>query len=101
RREKLQRKDIAIVRIEQLHPLPLENLRSVLAGYPDGTPVIWAQEEPENMGYWHYLRVRLGERLFDRLPFSVISRPESASPATGSATRHKREQERLLAAAFG
>jgi 2-oxoglutarate dehydrogenase E1 component len=76
-------------------------LRSLLASAPDDTPVVWAQEEPENMGAWHYLRVKFGEKLFNRLSFSVVSRPESASPATGSGSSHKQEQEQLLAAAFG
>jgi 2-oxoglutarate dehydrogenase E1 component len=62
--------------------------------------VVWIQEEPENMGAWRYLRVQLGERIFGRLPFSCVSRPASASPATGSASGHRREQERLLKAAF-
>jgi 2-oxoglutarate dehydrogenase E1 component len=100
-REKLNRRDVAIVRIEQLYPFPLEMLGSVLSSYPEGTPVVWVQEEPENMGAWHYLRVKLGEKLFDRFPFSVVCRPESASPATGSANSHRREQEQLLIEACG
>jgi 2-oxoglutarate dehydrogenase E1 component len=100
-REKLNRHDVAIVRIEQLYPFPLERLRSVLSAYAEGTPVVWVQEEPENMGAWHYLRTKLGEKLFDRFPFSVVCRPESASTATGSAASHRREQEELMAAAFG
>jgi 2-oxoglutarate dehydrogenase E1 component len=100
-RDRLSRSDVAILRIEQLYPLPEERLRSILASYPDGTPVFWVQEEPENMGAWHYLRVKFGQELFKRLPFSVVSRPESASPATGSASSHKREQAQLLAVALG
>jgi 2-oxoglutarate dehydrogenase E1 component len=100
-REKLERNDVAIVRIEQLYPLPEENLRSLFSSYPDGTAAIWVQEEPLNMGAWNYLRGRLGEKLFNRFPLSVVSRPESASAATGSASSHKREQEQILAAAFG
>jgi len=100
-RDKVGRNDVAILRIEQLYPLPEEILRLVLASFPDGTPVFWVQEEPENMGAWHYLQAKFGEKLFNRLPFAVVSRPESASPATGSGSSHKREQEQLLAAAFG
>ena len=73
-RRELGRDDVAIVRVEQLAPLPYEHLKTVLAGYPDGTPVCWVQEEPENMGAWRYLRASLGERLFDRLPFTGIAR---------------------------
>jgi 2-oxoglutarate dehydrogenase E1 component len=101
RRDTQQRDDVAIVRLEQLYPLPDPALRATLSRYPDDTPAVWAQEEPANMGAWHYLRVSLGERLFGRFPLSLASRPESASPATGSANSHKREQEALLAAALG
>ncbi len=101
RRKALKKKDVAIVRIEQLYPLPEEPLRSALAPYPDGTPAVWVQEEPENMGAWRYLRVRLGGKLFERLPFTSITRRESASPATGSGTSHKLEQEEILAMAIG
>jgi 2-oxoglutarate dehydrogenase E1 component len=101
RREELKRHEVAIVRIEQLYPFPMEMLHSVLSPYPEGTPVIWLQEEPKNMGAWHYLRVKLGEKLFDRYPLSAICRPESASPATGSSNSHKQEQEQLLASVFG
>ncbi len=100
-REELGRDDVAIVRIEQFYPLPFDELREALAGVPDGTPAFWVQEEPANMGAWWFFRLWFGERLFDRLPFARISRPESASPATGSKTSHKLEQHRLLDRAFG
>ena len=84
RRQELERDDVAIVRVEQLYPLPRKPLQDALAGYADGTPVIWVQEEPENMGAWRFLRIHFGERLFDRLPFSGVCRQSAASPATGS-----------------
>jgi 2-oxoglutarate dehydrogenase E1 component len=101
KREELKRGNVAILRIEQLYPLPRELLRKTLADYADGTPVYWVQEEPENMGAWRFLRVNLGERLFDRFPFAGICRASAASPATGSKSSHTIEQEKLLAAAFG
>jgi 2-oxoglutarate dehydrogenase E1 component len=101
KRREMGRDDVAILRMEQLAPLPIEQLRHALAAYPDGTPVVWVQEEPENMAAWRYLRVQLGEKLFDRLPFSGVFRRASASPATGSHSGHKREQAELLAKAFG
>jgi 2-oxoglutarate dehydrogenase E1 component len=58
------------------------------------------QEEPENMGAWSYMRVRFGERLLGRFPFAGITRPASASPATGSGNSHRLEQEDLVARAF-
>jgi 2-oxoglutarate dehydrogenase E1 component len=99
-RAERQADDIAIVRIEQLYPLPAEELEQVLAPYADGTEVRWVQDEPVNMGAWVFLRFRLGGRLFGRLRFRRVTRPESASPATGSAASHRLEQARLMDEAF-
>jgi 2-oxoglutarate dehydrogenase E1 component len=101
RRAELERDDVPIVRLEQLYPLPLDALRDALAGLPDGTPAVWVQDEPENMGAWRWLRGRLGGRLFGRLPLTPVSRPESASPATGSLSTHRQERDALLREAFG
>ncbi|HZZ30240.1 MAG TPA: 2-oxoglutarate dehydrogenase E1 component [Pirellulales bacterium] len=101
KRRQSNKTNVAILRMEQLYPLPKEPLKAALANYRDGTPVFWIQEEPENMGAWRYLKVHLGERLFDRFPFSGIYRQSAASPATGSASSHKLEQEELLARALG
>jgi len=100
-REKSKRDDVAILRVEQLYPLSDKLLQSALANYRDGTPVFWVQEEPQNMGAWYDFRVRFGDRIFGRWPFDGIYRPASASPATGSAKTHKREQAALIAQAFG
>ena len=100
RRDELERSDVAIVRVEQLYPLPRKSLQKALADYADGTPVLWVQEEPENMGAWRFLRIHFGETLFDRLPFSGVCRQSAASPATGSKKSHDLEQSELLTAAF-
>jgi 2-oxoglutarate dehydrogenase E1 component len=100
RRTELGRNDVAIVRVEQLYPLPDVYLRAAIDQYEDGTPVVWVQEEPENMGAWRHLRARFGPMLFGRFPLSGVSRTESASPATGSASCHKLEQQELLERAF-
>ena len=100
-REKQKREDVAILRIEQLYPLYPATLTQSLAAFPEGTPVTWVQEEPENMGAWRYLRVRFGERLLGRHPFQGLYRPASSTPATGSASSHKLEQKQLIAKAFG
>lgn len=100
-RQDAQREDVAILRLEQLYPLPKAALLASLEPFPDGVSLVWAQEEPENMGAWPYLRVRLGERVFGRWPLSVVSREESASPATGSASSHRMEQQELIQRAFG
>ncbi len=99
RRTELGRDDVAIIRVEQLYPLHEDALRLALAGYGEGTPVLWVQEEPENMGAWRYLRARFGDHLFG-FPFGGLRRPASASPATGSARVHKRDQAYLVAQAF-
>lgn len=100
-REKQKRDDVAILRIEQLYPLPPDVLEAAMAGFQPGTRVVWVQEEPENMGAWYYLRVRFGEQLLGKWPFSHESRPASASPGTGSAKAHKLQQAQLIARAFG
>lgn len=99
-REEQGIKDVAILRLEQLYPLPDVLLKAALAPYPEGIPVVWTQEEPENMGAHRHLYARFGTSLFSRHPFSSVTRAESASPATGSASSHRMEQEELLAQAF-
>jgi 2-oxoglutarate dehydrogenase complex dehydrogenase (E1) component-like enzyme len=72
----------------------------VLDGFAEGTPAIWTQEEPENMGAWTSMRLRLGERVFGRFPLTVVCRAEASSPATGSAGSHRIEQAALIERAF-
>ncbi len=100
RREELERDDLAIVRLEQLYPIRPEEIREALAPYPDGTDLVWAQEEPWNMGAWFFIRARLPEIIGSRFTIRCIARPESASPATGSSAAHKLEQKMLLDAIF-
>jgi 2-oxoglutarate dehydrogenase E1 component len=100
-RAKAKRDDVAILRVEQLYPWRDELLQTALSPYREGTPVFWVQEEPENMGAWYDFRVRYGDRLFGRWPFAGLSRPASASPATGSAKAHQQKQAALIAAALG
>ena len=93
--------NVALVRVEQLYPWPADELASALADYPDGTPAVWVQEEPENMGAWRFVLATVGCRnLLDRFPLSVVSRPASASPATGSDKSHKLEQGKLVDEAY-
>jgi len=100
RREELARDDIAVVRIEQFYPLPAGLVREALEPFREGVPVVWVQDEPENMGAWRHLAARFGARLLDRHPLSVLCRAESASPATGSPSAHKLEQQAILEKAF-
>jgi len=102
KRADLKRNNVAIVRVEQLYPIPKEPLKAALAGCADGTPVFWVQEEPEKHGRLAIpARQTSATRLFDRLPLAGIYRQSAASPATGSASSHRLEQEQLLVAAFG
>ncbi len=100
RRDELSIQDVAILRVEQFYPLPEETLRSALERYPHAVQVVWVQEEPENMGGWRHLRARFGTHLLSCHPFECVARAESASPATGSASSHRMEQEELLVRAF-
>jgi 2-oxoglutarate dehydrogenase E1 component len=88
--------DVAIVRVEQLYPLPADALKEVLDAAP-GAELLWCQEEPRNMGAWSFVFQRL-----DDLGISIryCGRPESPSPATGSHRRHVAEQEHLVRRAF-
>ena len=89
-----------MVRVEQLYPWPELVLLDTIARYTNATEIVWLQEEPENMGPWNFVHSRLHRVLRERLPLRHVSRPESASPATGSQTVHQREQADLLARAF-
>jgi 2-oxoglutarate dehydrogenase E1 component len=92
-------RDTAIVRVEQLYPVPAQNLRATLDGYKDAEKIVWMQEEPENMGAWDFIRASLVDAAAGR-PVSVLARPRSASPAEGSTARHARQQQMLIEAAF-
>ncbi|HYF49097.1 MAG TPA: 2-oxoglutarate dehydrogenase E1 component [Planctomycetota bacterium] len=100
RRAELKADDTAIYRIEQLYQLNDEALLKALEHIPASTTVRFVQEEPENMGAWPYLRRRYGERFLGKYPLKGVTRAIAASPATGSASVHKQEQQRLLEQAF-
>jgi 2-oxoglutarate dehydrogenase E1 component len=99
--ERLKRKrdDVAVVRLEQYYPLS-DALGKALAPYREGTPIVWVQEEPRNMGGWYFVNARRAEMFGARHPLSLACRPESASPATGSKAAHDLEQKMLLEEAF-
>ena len=99
-RRKLNRTDVALVRIEQFYPMDPAQVIEALSKYPTGTPVYWYQDEPSNMGAWQFIKMRWGDDIMKSHPLSLISRPESASPATGSLRSHKLEERDLLTQAF-
>ncbi len=100
RREQGEDSDIGILRVEQLYPLRASELQTRLAPYPKDVDLVWAQEEPWNMGAWYFMRARLPEILGSEQPLRCIARPESASPATGSGASHKLEQQLLVDEVF-
>ena len=91
--------DHAILRMEQFYPAPKQELDAALAAFPADAEIRWVQEEPRNMGAWSYLRLNFGFLMGGR-PLSGVYRPQSASPATGSPSSHKLEQQQLMEAAF-
>ncbi len=99
-RENKKLTNTAILRLEQLYPFPAQKLSQILLRYQNVPQITWVQEEPRNMGTWGFLRTRFGERLLDQYPYRGVCRPEAASPATGSATSHKIEQQNILKQAF-
>jgi 2-oxoglutarate dehydrogenase E1 component len=92
---------VAVARLEQLYPFPTERARAVFAGYPNLREVVWAQEEPQNMGAWRAIRHRLEETKPEGVPLVYIGRPWRASPSEGYPTAHLREQDRIVRAALG
>ncbi|GAA1070556.1 multifunctional oxoglutarate decarboxylase/oxoglutarate dehydrogenase thiamine pyrophosphate-binding subunit/dihydrolipoyllysine-residue succinyltransferase subunit [Nocardiopsis composta] len=88
----------ALIRVERLYPLPVEEIRAQLAGFPNAGEVLWVQEEPANMGPWPFVALVFSEQL-DR-PFTRVSRPASSSPAAGSAKRHEVEQQAVVNTVF-
>jgi 2-oxoglutarate dehydrogenase E1 component len=92
--------DDAIARVEQLYPFPKEELKELIAGYPSLERVIWVQEEPNNMGAWHFVRNRLRELMGEKLSLHYVGRPKSSSPAEGSTTAYRINQQELIQQAF-
>ncbi len=88
--QKKKVKEVALVRMEQLHPFPEKQLNAVLKKYK-GARLVWSQEEPANMGCLSYI-----QRMMPGQAMEFISRKASASPATGYSKVHKAEQEKII-----
>jgi 2-oxoglutarate dehydrogenase E1 component len=95
-RENKGRKDVAIVRIEQLYPFPQQQVDTLRLKYPKASEWLWVQEEPANMGAWSFLM-----RHLKGLAVLLVARPESGSPASGSSKIHKLRQQKIIDKAFG
>jgi len=92
----------AVARLEQLYPFPVDAYAELIAGYAQLREVVWAQEEPQNMGAWRTIRHRLEAPLKEAgIPLSYVGRPWRASPSEGYPTAHLREQDRIVRAALG
>jgi 2-oxoglutarate dehydrogenase E1 component len=87
---------VAVARIEQLYPFPSDAAKALVASFPNLREVVWAQEEPQNMGAWRSIRHRLEEAAAARLPLRYVGRPWRASPSEGYPTAHLREQDRIV-----
>jgi 2-oxoglutarate dehydrogenase E1 component len=95
RRNKNKRNDVALVRIEQLFPLPTAQLDAVIAQYPNAKDYVWAQEEPKNMGAWGFMLMN-----FENVKLRVASRRVYSSPAAGSSTRSKARHQEVIDSVF-
>jgi 2-oxoglutarate dehydrogenase E1 component len=94
-REKNERMDVAVVRIEQLFPLPIEQLKAVITTYPNADDYVWAQEEPKNMGGYAYMLMN-----FDLVKWRLASLKAYAAPASGSHTRDRRRHHDAVQMVF-
>jgi len=95
-REKLNRKDVALVRVEQLFPLHKEKIQKIIDTYTNVKDYVWAQEEPRNMGAWSFMLQR-----FKLVNLKVASRNYYAVPAAGSSTRFKKRHQAVIDNVFG
>jgi 2-oxoglutarate dehydrogenase E1 component len=94
-------RSVAVARIEQLYPFPVGPMATLVKGYPALDELVWAQEEPQNMGAFRAIRHRLEDALPHGVPLSYAGRPWRASPSEGYPTAHLREQDRIVREALG
>ncbi len=99
-RDERAAEEVALLRIEELAPFPKTDLESALSPYPNAHDVVWAQEEPANMGAWWYMAQQLPSVLRDDQTLRRASRAAAATPAVGSYTLHGREQKEIMTEVF-
>ena len=95
KREELNRNDVAVIRLEQLFPLAVDQIKDILASYPNVDDHVWAQEEPKNMGAYSYMLMN-----FDLVKLRLASPKAYSAPASGSYERSKRRQANAIAMVF-
>lgn len=91
---------VAIGCVEQLYPFPAQDLQAVISRYPQLNYIVWAQEEPKNMGAWEFMHPRLQKVVNHQIPVDYVGRRRSSSPAEGSKTAHSINQEMITEYAF-
>jgi 2-oxoglutarate dehydrogenase E1 component len=96
-----ERRDVALVRIEQLYPFPEQGLHEILAAYPQAQTFVWAQEEPMNQGAWYAIQHHLNHSAPIDKRFAYVGREAAAAPASGYPSRHKAEQAAVTNQALG
>lgn len=92
--------DVAIVRLEQIYPFPVEKFAQIIVSYPNASAIVWCQEEPQNQGAWYQIRHRLQKPLGDHQHLYYAGRTESAAPASGIFKLHLQQQQALVEAAL-
>ncbi|HSR94958.1 MAG TPA: multifunctional oxoglutarate decarboxylase/oxoglutarate dehydrogenase thiamine pyrophosphate-binding subunit/dihydrolipoyllysine-residue succinyltransferase subunit [Solirubrobacterales bacterium] len=92
--------NVAIARVELLYPFAKEQLRELIASYPSLKEIVWAQEEPRNMGCWKVMSRRLPDLMPEGVELGYVGRPTRASPGEGYSVAHAREQERIVLTAL-
>jgi 2-oxoglutarate dehydrogenase complex dehydrogenase (E1) component-like enzyme len=98
---KKEAEGVAVARLEQLYPFPVASYDELLSRYPNIAELVWAQEEPQNMGPWRAIRHRLEEGLPAEVELRYVGRPWRASPSEGYPTAHLIEQDRIAREALG
>jgi 2-oxoglutarate dehydrogenase E1 component len=96
KREELKRDDVALVRVEQLFPLPIEEIKKIIKKYKNADDLVWAQEEPKNMGAYSHILMHFEEAR----NFRVCSRKMYAAPAAGSTVRYKARHQKVMESVF-
>ncbi len=92
--------NVALVRLEQLYPFPVEEIKAVIARYPNLKQIVWAQEEPKNMGTWDFMNYRIKKLVGMDIPVNYVGRRRSSSPAEGSKSAHQVNQSMIIEYAF-
>ncbi len=95
-KEKLKNTSVALIRIEQLYPFPKQQVDAIISKYEGAKAMVWAQEEPANMGAWDFMRKAFGKEI----DLMLIGRPASGSPATGSSKFHVIQEQKILDKVF-